>query len=199
MYDLPKKMEVAEIYIDMCWTMFPEQPSGERVGEKARVSPLFAEKVMRELSETGHVLDPELVKSSGKKARGIKSCLTTEMEIFLLALHLEHPERPNVDYIRQLKEFYGKTVSSGFISEWFKKRFPFRGSFRKANLIPLDKFKWGNIVRFLQLKKKMDLLSDHTHWCFLDKKHIVNKDAILPKGRADPRWGMLIISRYRGF
>jgi hypothetical protein len=55
-YDLPKKMEVAEIYryIDMlCWTMFPEKPSRERVGAKARVSPSFAEKVMRELSKTG--------------------------------------------------------------------------------------------------------------------------------------------------
>jgi hypothetical protein len=125
MYDLPKKMEVAEIYIDMCWTMFPEKPSLERVGEKARVSPSFAEKVMGELSETGHVLDPELVKSSWKKAQGIRSCLTMEMEIFLLALHLEHPERPNIDCIRQLNKFYGKTVSSGFILEWLKTYFHF--------------------------------------------------------------------------
>jgi hypothetical protein len=41
-YDLPKKMEVAEIYIEMCWTMFPIQPSHERVGAKARVSPHFS-------------------------------------------------------------------------------------------------------------------------------------------------------------
>jgi hypothetical protein len=80
-----------------------------------------------------------------------------EMEIFILALlwlELEHPERPNIDYIRQLSQLYGKTVSSGFISEWFKRRFPFRGLFRKANLIPMDKFKWGNIFRFLQFKKR---------------------------------------------
>jgi hypothetical protein len=38
MYDLPKKMEVAEIYIGMCWAMFPKKPSCEQVGEKARVS-----------------------------------------------------------------------------------------------------------------------------------------------------------------
>jgi hypothetical protein len=47
MYDLPKKMEVAEIYIDMCWTMYPDKPSREQVREKSRVSPSFAEKVMR--------------------------------------------------------------------------------------------------------------------------------------------------------
>jgi hypothetical protein len=110
MQDLPKKMEVAEIYIEMCWMINPVKPSPDWVGAKARVSPSFAEKAMYELAETGHVLDLELVKLSWKKAWGIGSCLTTEMEIFLLVLCLEHPERPNVDYIRQLNEFYSKTV-----------------------------------------------------------------------------------------
>jgi hypothetical protein len=35
----------------------------------------------------------------------------------------------------------------------------------------------------------MDLLWDHTQWCFLDEKHIVNKDDIPPKGRANPLMG----------
>jgi hypothetical protein len=146
---------------------------------------------MLELAETGHVLDPELLKLSWKKAAGVGAMLTTEMEIFLLALRLEAPERPNIDYIRQLNEYYGKTLSSGFISDWFKKRFPFCGSFRKANLIPLDKFKKRNILRFLQYKKKMDLLFDHTKWNFLDEKHIVNKDALPTKGRANPLTGYI--------
>jgi hypothetical protein len=114
------------------------------------------------------------------------------MEIFLLALWLvEAPERPNVDYIRQLNECYRKTVSSGFISDWFKNRFAFWGLFWKANLIPLDKFKKRNILWFLQYKKKMDLLFDHTKWNFLDKKHIVNKDALPTKGRANPLTGYI--------
>jgi hypothetical protein len=48
MYNLPKKIEVAYISI------FPVKPSCERVGAKARVNPSFAEKVMRELAESGH-------------------------------------------------------------------------------------------------------------------------------------------------
>jgi hypothetical protein len=63
--------------------MFPVKRSREHFRAKARVSPSFAEKVMRALAETGHRLDPELVKSYWKKAGGIGSCLTTEMEIFL--------------------------------------------------------------------------------------------------------------------
>jgi hypothetical protein len=86
MYDLPKKMEVSEIYIAMFWDMFPIKPSRERVAAKARVSPSFAEKIVWELAETSHLLDPELVKLSWNKARGTGSFLTTKMEIFLLAL-----------------------------------------------------------------------------------------------------------------
>jgi hypothetical protein len=191
MYDLPKKMEVADIYIEMYWELFPLQPSRRRVAAKARVSPSFAERVIRELTENGHVLDPESMKLSWNKARGVVASLSTEEEIFLLALRLEAPERPNLDYIRQLEEYYGKVVSTGFITMWFKKRFPFRGSFRKPNLIPMDKFKNGNILRFLQYKEKMDLLWDHTKWNFLDEKHIVNHDALPKRGRADPLTGYI--------
>ena len=191
MYDLPKKMEVADIYIEMYWELFPLQPSRRRVAEKARVSPSFAERVIRELTESGNVLDPESMKLTWDKRRGVGAALSTEEEIFLLSLRLESPERPNIDYIRQLEEFYGKLVSTGFISTWFKRRFPFRGSFRKPNLIPLDKFKNGNILRFLEYKKTMDLLYDHTMWNFLDEKHIVNHDALPKKGRADPLTGYM--------
>jgi hypothetical protein len=59
-------MEVAEIGIEMCWTIFPVKPSREHVSSKA--SPSFAEKVMLELGETGHMLDTELVKLSWRKS-----------------------------------------------------------------------------------------------------------------------------------
>jgi hypothetical protein len=67
--------------------MFPIKPSHECFATKARLSLSFAEKIMWELAETGHVLDPELVKFSWNKARGAGSFLTTKMEIFLLAFH----------------------------------------------------------------------------------------------------------------
>jgi hypothetical protein len=191
MYDLPKKTEVADIYMEMYWRLYPVKPSRERVAAEARVSPYYAEIVIRELTETGHVVDPEILKQQWNKPRGIGALLSTEEEIFLLSLRLEAPERPNLDYIRQLDQYYGKLVSSNFISMWFKKRFPFRGSFRKPNLIPLDKFKKNNILRFLEYKQKMEILWDHTMWNFLDEKHIVNHDALPKKGRADPLTGYI--------
>jgi hypothetical protein len=41
-YNLPKKMEVTEIYIEMCWTMFPIKPSHKHVRAKARVRPFIS-------------------------------------------------------------------------------------------------------------------------------------------------------------
>jgi hypothetical protein len=35
----------------------------------------------------------------------------------------------------------------------------------------------------------MDLLFDHTQYNFLDEKHIVSKDALPMKGRAEPLTG----------
>ena len=44
MYNLAKKIEIAEIYIDMYWMMFPVKPSQEHVGANACVSPSFTER-----------------------------------------------------------------------------------------------------------------------------------------------------------
>jgi hypothetical protein len=48
------------------------------------VSPKFAEKLIRELADTGNVIDPKLLKLDWKKAKGDGA--TMEEEIFLLSL-----------------------------------------------------------------------------------------------------------------
>jgi hypothetical protein len=192
MYDLPKKMKdesIRDLHSNVLGYV-PIKPSRELVRAKARVISSFSEKVMQELAETtGHVLDPELVKLSWKKARDVKYFLTTKMEIFLLALCLEAPERPNIDYIQQLDEYYRKSVSSGFISNWSKKRFLFRGSFGRPTLSPWISSRKGKFFSSCNTKK-MDLLFDHTKWNFLDKKTI-NKDVLPMKGRANPLTGYI--------
>jgi hypothetical protein len=53
---------------------------------------------IRELSESGHVLDPEIMKQAWNKPRGIGALLSTEEEIFCGPYACEAPERPNLDY-----------------------------------------------------------------------------------------------------
>ena len=61
--------------------------------------------------------------------------MTIEEEVYLLALRAEDPTRTNLEYIHLLAATYGRTVSSSFISNWFRKRFQFVGSFKAPNII----------------------------------------------------------------
>ncbi len=79
-------MEVADIYLDLYWYMFPVKPSPDQLAAKAMVSPACAEKVIQKLADTGNVINPELLKLDWKKAKGVGSCQTTEDEFFLLSL-----------------------------------------------------------------------------------------------------------------
>jgi hypothetical protein len=106
-----------------------------------------------------------------------------------LALCSEKPARSNTDYVSQLYTFYGTVVLASFISLWFKTRFDHQGSFRKPNLVPLDKFKQENVIRFVEFKLKLKILYDHSRFCFLDEKHLVNSDTVPKKQRRCPLTG----------
>jgi hypothetical protein len=109
----------------------------------------------------------------------------------LLALRAEKPARPNREYIANLATYYGTIVSSTFISEWFRTRFDVKGSFRKPNIVPLDKFRAENVIRFIEYKLKCQLLFDHSRFCFIDEKHLVNSDTVPKKLRCCPISGRM--------
>ena len=69
------------------------------------------------------------------------------------------------------------------------KRFDFAGKFKKAVLVPIDKFRVGNKARYFEFMAKVHRLSDHTRWVFFDEKHLVNKDTLPGKVRANPLSG----------
>ena len=123
-----------------------------------------------ELENTGSLTDPELTNSEK----------ITE-EFFLLALSLEKPARPNREYVAHLATYNGTVVSTTFRSEWFKTRFNHKGSFRKPNLVPLDKFRQENVIRFIEYKLKCQLMFNHSCFCFIDERHLVNLDSVLKK------------------
>jgi hypothetical protein len=191
-YELPKKMEVGVAFLELV-----EEKGGARhvsvknVSKRAKVSWYYAKAVMKEYKETDYLTDPFEVHDEILKARATTLHLHVEEEMFLLALRAESPKRPNIDYIKELYETYGRVVSSSFISRWFKKRFEFRGDFKKPNLVPLDKWRPTNITSYLEYRMKMEQLPHHHLYNFLDEKHLANKDAIEMKGRVDPLTGQL--------
>jgi hypothetical protein len=194
-YNLIRKREVGEAFLTLWEDNCPMQPSVLSVARKARVGWKYASKVIEELLETGDLLDPELTRPNQEESGyfvGVGSrALKLEEEVFLLALRTEKPNRPNLDYIRELDRMHGTLVSTTFITQWFKKRFNHPGNFRKPNLVPLDKFRTENLVRYLDFCDIIDKFPDKTILNFLDEKHIVNKDALPKKIRADPTTGFM--------
>jgi hypothetical protein len=76
------------------------------LASKTGVSPCYARKVVKELTVTGCLRNPCSTKSDNNVTRGISLDFTLEEEVFLLALRIKCPHRPNTDYVAKLKDFY---------------------------------------------------------------------------------------------
>ena len=77
---------------------------------------------------------------------------------------------------------YWKTSIYIYALSLFKNRYK-----HKATL----KFKPNNILRFIEFMAKKETLPLHGWWCFLDEKHLPNKDVVNKKARVNPITGIL--------
>jgi transposase len=82
-------------------------------------------------------------------------------------------------------------VSHQAIADWFNKRFDHKGNLLKSNLVPLDKWKPENKIRYYEFVQKLQLYNNHSKYNFIDEKHIYNKDCYDSKVRRDPLTGVL--------
>jgi hypothetical protein len=142
-------------------------------------------KIKGELEE-GAIVDPEVEATEGK-ATGVCGFLDIEQELFILGLRAESPARSNQDYCNQLLWAFGISILPSSISNFFLKRFNYAGNFKKAVLVPVDKFQTGNKARYyFEFMTCVTRLEDHTRWVFFNEKHLVNKDTLPGKVRANP-------------
>jgi hypothetical protein len=105
--------------------------------------------------------------------------------MFLLDLRTLDPSCPLYSYVNELNAHFGKLVSYQSISDWFKKRWNHQGKLLRANLVPLDKWKPRNKLRYYEFVQKLHIYSNHSKFNFIDKKHIHNKDMYATKVRQD--------------
>ena len=189
-YDLPKKMEVGVAYLELLAEK-GDTTTIKDVAEKSKVSWFYANAVVDEYKANGYLDDPTIIHNERNLARNPIQHLSIEEEVFLLSLRAEDAKRPNLDYIKHLHETYGRVVSSSFITRWFHNRFEFKGAFKKANLVPLDKWRPTNIARYMEYRLLLAALPQHQLYNFLDEKHLVNKDVVSTKCRANPLTGYM--------
>jgi hypothetical protein len=127
---MPKKLEISYMYLNLCYKKYPERLSQRELAARAKISTKYARKDILELTNsTGSLTNPEVTNSERVREKEKLLYLDPAKELFLLAHGAEKPSRPNSDYVAQLYTFYGTLVSKTFISEWFKTRFHFNGSF----------------------------------------------------------------------
>ena len=140
-YDFAKKLHVGRVYNGLCESKYPLLPAISLVAEEAGVSPWFAHQVVDELLVTGELQAPDFDRIERVKLGPGSQCLNQEEEDFLLDFRKKYPTAPNTEYCRQLFRNFGTKVSKSFISYYWKKRYAYPATFKKANLVPLDKFR----------------------------------------------------------
>jgi len=168
-YPLEKKLFVAET-VQRLRQESGSDPTDVEVSQRTSVGRGFVAKVKEELRVHGHILRPDEIVQ--RRATGVGSrSLDEEDENLLLLLRYLDPTRSNQSYVENLYLYRGTVVSESLISNWFAHRFDHSGKFRVPNLIPVDKFKPENILRYLEFILFMSTVQDPRRLKFGDEKH----------------------------
>ncbi len=130
MYQLPRKTEVAEMYLDLLEERYPLRPTVNETAIYSKVSWGFANQVITELKALGVVVDPEVLRQKKDNVVGPGQKLSTVHEMFLLGLRTLDPARPLYSYVQELNSHFGLLVSYQSISDWFKKCWDYKDNLK---------------------------------------------------------------------
>ena len=184
---LVEKIDVAGKWIEMsndCENI----PSIRALAKSAKVSRIFATKVVDELKE-GQIIDPKSLVKDIPRGKGSKS-ITDEDGVILLRMRSENNQRSLQDYRLGLHKETGKWLSRSVICQWFLQAHEFRGSVRKLSQVPIDKLKPDNILRAVEYATIIDKLPIDSIK-FIDEKHLKGQELFNRDGRACPLTGNL--------
>ena len=142
---LQDKAAVAKKYFDLEENLLAGQHiSVQSLAKTPSVSWGFANKVVGEI-ESGLLIDPS-TKAQGRICGDGALALTDEDGFYLLHLWKLNNPFTLQDYAIHLAANRGTFVSRAAIGKWSHTTFPFKGSMRKLNRIPNDKFTDNNIL-----------------------------------------------------
>ncbi len=122
MYQLPRKTEVAEVYLLLCKDKYPQRPIINKTAQLSKVSWGFANQVVSELKALGViVVDPEITWQQKHNVLGPGQKLSTDHEMFPLCLRTLDLARPLYNYVQELNKQFRTVASPQSISDCFKK------------------------------------------------------------------------------
>ena len=150
-YSTAQKLEFEELYWQMVTSGGGKHPSVRIFARECRVGRTFANKLIREIKDSGTVMAVEDLKEKRRERRatGVGSNSLTRLdEEVLLHLREINPARSNNSYVSSLFHLTGTVISSSFISEFFRHIGPYKGNFRVMSKVPIDKYRASNIVTY---------------------------------------------------
>ena len=191
-FPLEKKLEVASVYENHRLEAVKNGrfiPSKSAVAREAGVSIAFVTKIEQELNLHGQVLPP----SNRKRKRGGVGAdsLSEEDEAVLYHLYQRNPFRTRRNYCVRLRQITGTVVSESTITRFFLNGFPIKGSLRKPDMIPVDKFKPENIIRYFEFVEVINQINPK-QIKFGNEKLLKGSEVYNKKGRRDPITGEVL-------
>ena len=160
---LQDKAAVAKKYFDLEENLLAGQHiSVQLLAKASSVNWGFANKVVGEI-ESGLLIDPS-TKAQGRICGDGALALTDEDGFYLLHLQNLNNRFTLRDYAAHLAANRGTFVSRAVISKWFHTSFPFKGSMKKLNRIPIDKFTDNNILRWAEYVYRVQQVPP---WCLV--------------------------------
>jgi hypothetical protein len=188
-YDVVKKLDVTVVYETLCQANGGVSVSRRQLGKAAGIGASTAAKIIHEI-ENGGVQEP--ISRSGSKGRklenaGIKS-LSMDDELLLVQQHVRNPCTTIYQYKQLLFEQHGTTISKKTLSLWWRNRFPYAATLRKPNVIPVDKYRPENWLRYLEYIDIMRIINP-AKLKFGDEKHLKGGELYTTCGRRCPFTG----------
>lgn len=166
-------------------------PNYTAIADIHRVDPGFVKKVESELFVHGRVLSPEEIRANADRPIGPGSQTVCDHELFIIMmLYYQNPSRSIRSYRDHIFLLTGNQVSLDTIHRVILGGFPYKGSRVKPNLIPLDKFKEGNVVRAYEYLTTLFTLTPEKV-CFVDEKSGKAGEIYTKYVRKDPLTGIV--------
>jgi len=184
------KLEVATAYQESA-RQIGGRPNLSQIARTFKVDTQFVKKIEGEIWCHGRVLPPAEIRASQDRHVGPGSQSLCQFEMFIIIrLCWADPKRHIRNYKDWLLLLTGNVVSRDTISRVILYAFPFKGSLRKPNLVPLDKFKPENHVRAYEYLKALFTLHPEKV-LFVDEKHLKGQELFSQKVRRCPITGIV--------
>ena len=187
-HELTKKFEVENVIRLM--KEEGETVSKRKLAIRAQVGETFALKVINELKEHGRLLDPKETFQVKRKRGPGAFTFDEEEDRVVKEVRRRNPQATLREYKEELQLETGTIVSTSTISACLLGRYLIPASFRKADLVPLDKFKPCNIRKAKDfIEFIIQEVDDPTRLKFGDEKLLKGVELYNRKVRKDPDTG----------